>query len=494
MAGKFNEDSHGADFDSSDFTTNDFETDHLSDTFGQDKEHPEEASLPDFVAETQFAEFDPQSNEEDSTSFSSSFNSLAVEDDDNTQFPNALDAFSNDGGDDTLSDWQGDVENSHDPYGDVPNPFMDESSEKDVPPEEGFGEAPPTKGDEDDGSDFFGGDPDPSDALAKLDNLEKDTSTSFTESQADDEEDLNGVEDEDLNETDAPQENTSDQGGKKKLILYALAGGLACAAGMGAFLYLGMGNQRVSTPQPVATAQQNDFPAGLPPMESDQTPQTQPVVIPGATSDFDLDDQAYSSTSQPQPDFFNKKQAFTPSQNTISPVPAQNLQLPDDIVRLEDGEKEKLNKLLELDERALTNQIDQLESTIVSLTQKIERLEKGQKSFEKKIFSSQQVVRSPNSHSEQKRDATEKPPQKRNSTGIRLSSRPLNEKPPALKPPIVPDAHLRSVSGSTATVLIDGNYMDLTVGDRIPGAGKVNAIRKYRSQWYLITDGGLVTP
>lgn len=63
---------------------------------------------------------------------------------------------------------------------------------------------------------------------------------------------------------------------------------------------------------------------------------------------------------------------------------------------------------------------------------------------------------------------------------------------PPMKPPIVETATLKGVAGDLAWVSTKSGVVEVRVGDTVPNAGKVVAIRNYRSQWIVVTTDGLI--
>jgi hypothetical protein len=63
---------------------------------------------------------------------------------------------------------------------------------------------------------------------------------------------------------------------------------------------------------------------------------------------------------------------------------------------------------------------------------------------------------------------------------------------PPMKPPIVEAASLKGVAGDMAWVSTKSGVVEVRVGDVVPNAGKVVAIRNYRDQWIVVTTDGLI--
>lgn len=63
---------------------------------------------------------------------------------------------------------------------------------------------------------------------------------------------------------------------------------------------------------------------------------------------------------------------------------------------------------------------------------------------------------------------------------------------PPLKPPIIESASLKGVAGELAWISTKSGTIEAKVGDTVPNAGKVVAIRNYRDQWIVVTTDGLI--
>lgn len=63
---------------------------------------------------------------------------------------------------------------------------------------------------------------------------------------------------------------------------------------------------------------------------------------------------------------------------------------------------------------------------------------------------------------------------------------------PPMKPPIVEAASLKGVAGDLAWISTKSGVVEVRVGDSVPNAGKVVAIRNYRDQWIVVTTDGLI--
>jgi hypothetical protein len=101
---------------------------------------------------------------------------------------------------------------------------------------------------------------------------------------------------------------------------------------------------------------------------------------------------------------------------------------------------------------------------------------------------------------EQLADGFDKVVQAKPSTVVTPAGAPAVEVPapassdsvPPMKPPIIETASLKGVAGDMAWVSTKSGVVEVRVGDVVPNAGKVVAIRNYRDQWIVVTTDGLI--
>jgi hypothetical protein len=116
--------------------------------------------------------------------------------------------------------------------------------------------------------------------------------------------------------------------------------------------------------------------------------------------------------------------------------------------------------------------IDALISRLDTLEGKVEQLADG---FDKVVQSKASTVDAPSG-----------------SQMVEVPAAASSDAVPPMKPPIVEAASLKGVAGDMAWVSTKSGVVEVRVGDVVPNAGKVVAIRNYRDQWIVVTTDGLI--